>query len=92
MDGGTVTTVTIYPEPENVKVIARLLTDLADHNTQVEYVMWPEPGFRVPEHVADKFLALWDDKKSTEGGDTVEDTPEPVKRKPGRPKKNVEGQ
>lgn len=81
----------IVPEPENVKAIARKLLDLADRPLSVEYVMWPEVGFRVPEELAARFVEAWETPEAS-GEQVPAETPEaePVKRKPGRPKKIVE--
>lgn len=88
------TTVIIHPEPpENQKPLAQELLALAGDFRDVEFVMWPEPGFRVPEELYAKFL-----KNRTESEPVPEAVvpeavveSEPVKRKPGRPKKQ-EGQ
>jgi hypothetical protein len=90
----------IVPEPGNAKKIAQELLALADNFRDVDYVMWPEPGFRVPEALAAKFVAAHKD-----GGDVKSEVPAaeqvaevsaavegPVKRKPGRPKKIQGGQ
>lgn len=88
-------TVIIHPEPpENQKAMAQELLALADDFRDVEYVMWPEPGFRIPDELFAKFL-----KARTPKSEPVAEVPEPeaaaesepVKRKPGRPKKQ-EGQ
>jgi hypothetical protein len=89
VDGDAVTiTVIVHPEPpENQKPLAQELLALADKPSDVEFVMWPEPGFRIPEDLFAKFL-----RARTKVENPPEDTEpvEPVKRKPGRPKK--EGQ
>lgn len=96
------TTVIVHPEPpQDMKSLIQELLDLADKATDVEYVMWPEPGLRIPEALFDKFAELRTSKpKETPSveeevlADVVEDVEvtEPVKRKPGRPKKIQEGQ
>lgn len=75
------------------------LLALADKRSDVEYVMWPEPGLRVPEELFDKFAAARTKTAKVEEvaadvpADAVEDkVTEPVRRKPGRPKKIQEGQ
>lgn len=95
----------IVPEPENVKAIAQRLLTLTDEPLTVEYVMWPEPGFRVPEELAAKFVESWGDDPTSAGtavsvvpsaeqgvtaGESFTPESEPAKRKPGRPKKIVE--
>lgn len=121
--GDTVGTVIVHPEPGFEKVIAQELLALADSPYQVEYVMWPKPGFRVPEWLYEVFSEF--QEKATEleenaatviadviaaletgsmpvffevpaevaaqinPGEVIE---VPAKRKPGRPKKNTEGQ
>ena len=95
------TTVTIVPEPGNLKTIARELLDLAVKPSDVNYVMWPEPGFEVPEELAARFVAARPDTDvEPEETPQVEQTPapaeveevKPVKRSPGRPKKIQGGQ
>lgn len=88
----------IFPEPGNVKVIARLLLDLADKPQDVEYVLWPAEGFRVGEDLLLKFEAqflypLAEGKEPISESVPVADVvreDEPVKRKPGRPKKEAQ--
>jgi hypothetical protein len=96
-----VDSVIIFPEPGNLKPIAKKLLELAEKRTDVEYVMWPEPGFRVPEELAERFTKIWKnaDEPVEVGTSTVVEGPVPaepevveVKRRPGRPKKNQEGQ
>ena len=85
------TTVIIHPEPpENQKALAQELLGLADDFRDVEFVMWPEPGFRIPEELFGRFLK---NRTSTSEPKVAEPEAEsePVKRKPGRPKKQ-EGQ
>lgn len=84
----------IIPEHGELKKIAQQLLALADNPKDVDYVMWPEPGFRVPEELAGKFVAFREgsDKSEAEVPATEQAPAEPVKRKPGRPKKNVEDQ
>ena len=84
------TTVIVHPEP--VGRLKELITEflaLADKPTDVEFVMWPEPGVRVPEALFDVYAAKRQSKP-----EAVEEPAEvkPVKRAPGRPRKNVEGQ
>lgn len=96
------TTVIISPVPntqDEVCKLAKELLALTDQATAVEYVMWPEPGFRIPEELHAKFVHSRKDTDSepeltveVTGAEQVEDKPEPVKRKPGRPKKVQEGQ
>lgn len=93
--------VIIHPEPPSeLKALAKELLALADSPLQVEYVMWPEPGFRVPEELFGKFAAARKNLRAApepvaenpvEGGPEAV-KPEPIKRKPGRPKKIQEGQ
>lgn len=95
------TTVIIHPEPpQDMKSLILELLALADKRSDVEYVMWPEPGLRVPEELFDKFAtartktAKVKDVAVDVPADVVEDVKvtEPVRRKPGRPKKIQEGQ
>lgn len=79
-------TVLIFPEPGNTKKIARTLLDLADKASDVEFVLWPQEGFRVPEELALKFEGLFE----PEVAEQVTEVEEPVKRKPGRPKKEAQ--
>lgn len=84
----------IVPEHGELKKIAQQLLALADDRKDVDYVMWPEPGFRVPVELAEKFVEFRDKSKAeVPAAPEVEEAPaEPVKRKPGRPRKNVEDQ
>lgn len=97
------TTVIIHPEPpQDMKSLIQELLGLADRATDVEYVMWPEPGLRVPEELFDRFANMRTSKppKSEDSlpvpEDELPDVPvevtEPARRKPGRPKKIQEGQ
>jgi hypothetical protein len=75
------TTVRIIPEPGELKKIAKELFALADDPRDVEYVSWPQASFKVSEELGARFVASRETAP-------VEDAPvEPVKRKPGRPKK-----
>lgn len=97
-------TVIVHPEPpENQKLLAQELLGLADDFRDVEFVMWPEPGFRIPEELFARFLKMRTEqlppseeslpvKESEAEKSEAEENPEPVKRKPGRPKKIQEGQ
>lgn len=92
-------TVIVFPEPrERVKEMARELLDLADNGLQVEFVTWPEQGFRIPEDLYVKYVqhreALAAPQSESEQAPVVEQENDevPVKRKPGRPKKVQEGQ
>lgn len=98
--GDAVDTVIIVPEPGELKSVAKDLLSLADSNMHVEYVMWPETGFRVPDYLADRFVKLRRERSvpaepvvpEIQAEAEAEVTSEPVKRKPGRPKKVQEGQ
>lgn len=86
----------VHPDTQELlPVIGRELLALADNVYQVEYVMWPSPGFRVPEELFNRWEALGS-ISVPESSQTLEpeatETPEPAKRKPGRPRKNTEGQ
>ena len=82
--------VLIFPEPGMTKLIARKLLDLTDNPTEVEFVLWPQEGFRVPEELALKFEADFNPVKDFEGPVEATEVEEPVKRKPGRPKKEAQ--
>ena len=91
-------TLIIFPEPGEQKRIAKELIELAGaHPMQVEYVLWPEPGFRVPVELGDRFVAKrlaeqqGQDEVPAVAEEAVPTGVEPVKRKPGRPKKVQEG-
>lgn len=86
----------IHPVPESeLKNLAKELLGLAKVATDVEYVMWPEPGFRVPDYLAEAFVAGRSEVPapevvpSPEVAEDKEDV-EPVRRKPGRPKKEAQ--
>jgi len=81
--------VTVYPEHDNFPAIARALLAAADHPGQVVSVSHPKAGFIVPQEVFLRFQAAVDAKVSS----TDERAPaqaEPVKRRPGRPRKNTD--
>ena len=92
------TTVLIFPEPGNTKKIAKALLALADKASDVEFVLWPAEGFRVPEELALAFEGTFTEVakigepvgESFQVADVVTETAEPVKRKPGRPKKEAQ--
>lgn len=92
-------TVLIFPEPGNTKAISKQLLALADKALDVEFVSWPQEGFRVPEELALKFEASF--TKVAEAGEPSggsvavadiirEEIEAPVRRKPGRPKKEAQ--
>lgn len=84
-------TVLIFPEPGNTKAIAKALLALADKASDVEYVLWPAEGFRVPEELAMRFTDKWDHRTDVTEAEVVAEVEEtPVKRKPGRPKKEAQ--
>lgn len=80
-------TVIIHPETGFEKVIAKELLALADNPMHVEYVMWPSPGFRVPEDLFDRWTHLTEEPVPADQTVTVA---VPPKRKPGRPKKEAQ--
>jgi hypothetical protein len=91
---------TIFPEAGQVKDVAKLLLELADHPNQVMTTLDPAIGFKVPFWLYELFTQVWD-KGLTEGAPVAEgagifladsgpeEVVEPVKRKPGRPRKEV---
>ena len=93
-------TVIIVPEPGELKSVAKDLLSLAENKMHVEYVMWPETGFRVPESLAEAFIKLRRERgvpaepveAQVRAEAVAEVESEPVKRKPGRPKKVQGGQ
>lgn len=81
----------IHPVPESeLKNLAKELLGLARVATDVEYVMWPEPGFRVPDYLAEAFVAGRSEVPAPEVAPSSEEDVEPVRRKPGRPKKEAQ--
>lgn len=94
------TTVIVHPEPpQDMKSLIVELLVLADRATDVEYVMWPEPGLRVPEELFDKFASARtkavkakEPAKEVQADQVEDEVTKPVKRAPGRPKKIQEGQ
>lgn len=76
-------TVTIYPEEGNFPAVAKALLAVADHPSQVRSVSHPRAGFEVPEEVYNRFEAAQNTDAPSAGAET-----EPVKRRPGRPRKN----
>jgi len=75
--------VTVYPEEDNFPTIAKALLKAADHPSQVRSVSHPRAGFIVPEEVFERFAA----GQPSQGNAPAE---EPVKRRPGRPRKNTD--
>lgn len=55
-------TAAIYPEPRYLSSVARHLLKLAERAQDVEYVSWPQAGFRVTEEV----LLLWESELATD--------------------------
>lgn len=51
-------TAAIYPEPRYLSSVARHLLKLAERAQDVEYVSWPQAGFRVTDDV----LLLWEEE------------------------------
>lgn len=60
----------VVPEPGLKTLVAQKLLSVADHPNQVNVVTYPEFGYRVPEHVFERFEAL---------GDLVPGEPQPPK-------------
>jgi hypothetical protein len=94
------THMTVFPEPGEVKAVAKLLLALADHPNQVATTLDPTIGFKVPAWLYETFTAVWDqrDREDLELVDATavipassgaEEGVESVKRKPGRPRKEV---
>lgn len=94
------THMTIFPEPGEQKDVAKLLLELADHPGQVMTTLDPGLGFRVPSWLYEAFVAIWDLRLTpqiasadastdVQEADEVNETQEAVKRKPGRPRKEV---
>lgn len=88
---------TIFPEQSEIKAVAKLLLELADHPRQVTTTLDPTVGFIVPEWLYELFVQVWDTKLGNVGRDVIpaaeivsepNETIEPVaRRKPGRPRK-----
>lgn len=90
-------TVIVFPEPpDRLKEMARELLALTDQPLQVEFVMWPEQGFRIPEDLYAKYVQHREGlagSKPDESPDLEQTNDEvPVRKKPGRPKKVQGGQ
>jgi len=87
---------TIFPEPGEVKDVAKLLLALADHPGQVMSTLDPTIGFRVPAWLYESFVKVWDANleavavEVVPDGDAVPEVVEVVKRKAGRPRKEVQ--
>jgi hypothetical protein len=97
---------TIFPEQGQIKDVAKLLLQLADHPNQVMTTLDPTLGFKIPVWLYELFVPIWDERMGEEAA--VPDVPvvtaeasepqvvEPrtvvtsVKRKPGRPRKEVQ--
>lgn len=53
----------IYPEPRYLSSVARHLLVLAERAQDVQYVSWPEAGFKVTEEV----LLAWESELAKDG-------------------------
>jgi len=80
--------VIIVPEPGKLKEIGQQLLALADSPGDVQWVSWPQAGYRVPAELAGKLKDVRDNYSadSVDQGDTVAEPP----RRRGRPRKTVE--
>ncbi len=89
------THMTVFPEQSEIKDVAKLLLQLADSPRDVATTLDPTHGFRVPYWLYELFVEVWDSRSTPVGEADVEVAPEsetpavPVKRKPGRPPKEV---
>jgi hypothetical protein len=94
------THMTVFPEAANVKAVAKLLLELADHPNQVMTTLDPTLGFKVPAWLYETFVATWDQRGVEDpelvdatavipASSDVKEVTETVKRKPGRPRKEV---
>lgn len=91
------THMTVFPEASEVRDVAKLLLQLADSPRDVMTTLDPTIGFRVPAWLYETFVAVWDTR--LEGGEVPDSSTEvlaesgteniEVKRKPGRPRKEV---
>lgn len=85
---------TIFPDASEVKEVAKLLLELADHPSQVSTTLDPGLGFVVPEWLFVAFREVWDLKLGKDvvpAAEVVSEPQEvietPARRKPGRPRK-----
>lgn len=98
------TYMTVFPEQGEIRDVAKLLLELADSPRDVMTTLDPTLGFRVPAWLYETFVAVWDLRfasiaSADASADVTESEPEvlaasganltEVKRKPGRPRKEV---
>ena len=98
VDNEPLTHMTVFPEQSEIRDVAKLLLQLADSPRDVMTTLDPTLGFRVPAWLYETFVAVWDQKLNA-GGEVIESSTEvlaesgtetiEVKRKPGRPRKEV---
>lgn len=81
--------VTIYPEEGNFPAVAKALLAVANHPNQVRSVSHPRAGFEVPEDVYDRFEAAQTAEPSNTHQEPPAGDPAPVRRRPGRPRKET---
>lgn len=82
--------VTVYPEEGNFPAVAKALLAVADHPYDVVSVSHPRAGFKVSEELFERFEAAGQTEESNVAQGAPPGETEPVKRRPGRPRKNVE--
>lgn len=77
----------VVPDPGMAPAIGRLLLDLAEHPRDVQWVSWPEGGFKVSDELFAMFKALEKvDKALAADAPEPAETSQPPKRR-GRPRK-----
>lgn len=81
--------VTVYPEEGNFPAVAKALLAVADHPYDVVSVSHPRAGFKVSEELFERFEAAGRTKDPRPQAQAPQES-ESVKRRPGRPRKNVE--
>lgn len=89
------THMTVFPEQSEIKDVAKLLLQLADHPRDVATTLDPTMGFRIPYWLYEVFTQVWDERfapvaeAEKQNPANAEAVINPIPRKPGRPRKEV---
>jgi len=87
--GDPVDLVIIVPEPDRRKEIGQKLLALAENPSQVQWVSWPQAGFKVPAELYRQFSGEPAEPVTANVNLTDnQDASVTTRRRPGRPRKN----
>lgn len=79
----------IVPDEGKARDIGQWLLQNAGHPSHVQWVSWPEAGFKVPADLAHQFHKLHKGEEPEEPQDQAQAADQAPKRR-GRPRKNPE--